>query len=144
LPSLSVLTDVEVDGKLVGGFIYLASPFKHDDLFVQTKRYEAARDATSYMTLKGAYVYSPIVHNHALATTRGMPRGWQFWKYHDLTMLLHARVVQVLLLDGWEESEGCLGEVEQARKWGIPVEGIDPATCLVVSGDPYESLDTGS
>lgn len=101
--------------------IYLASPHNHDDPAIRDWRYEMAMECTARLLNEGKFVYSPIVHCHAMAIKHELPHGFDFWKAFDLHMIDLAEAVYVLQIDGWFESRGVTAEIEYAQGKGIPI-----------------------
>jgi nucleoside 2-deoxyribosyltransferase len=106
--------------------IYLASPYSHPDAVVRQKRFEAACRAAAALLRAGFSVFSPIAHSHPIAL-HGVPGTWAFWQQVDREQLRRCQAIVVLRLAGWETSVGVHAEIEQARRWGIPVIEVDPA-----------------
>jgi hypothetical protein len=105
---------------------YLACPYSHDDPVVKARRFMAANEAAAKLMKGGHCVYSPISHSHPIAVQCGLPGTWEYWREVDETYLFLSKVVFVLRLDGWRESEGVTAEIRYAKATGIPVEYIDP------------------
>lgn len=101
--------------------IYLASPYNHYDTEVRNERYSMTLKATAYLLKRNYIVFSPIVHNHHLASQFDLPREWEFWKNIDEVFLRKADELIVLLLDGWKESIGVKAEIKIAKERGIPI-----------------------
>lgn len=103
------------------GYIYLASPYSHPDPKVKEERYYKVMEETANFLRAGITTYSPVVHCHRLHAGYNLPGDWEFWKKHCLVMLAAAEFLYVLMLDGWEDSVGIKGEVEEAKRLHIPV-----------------------
>lgn len=101
--------------------IYLASPYQHKDEKVRLDRVERVTVAAGKLMQLGYCVYSPIVHSHHIAVAVELPKGWDYWKKHDLVMLSRCQSLAVLQLDGWHNSVGIKGEMEFARNNSIPI-----------------------
>jgi len=113
--------------------IYLASPYSHPDAGVRQQRFEAACRAAAELFRRGATVFSPIAHSHAICSY-GLPLDWRFWQRHDQRYLEACDEVVVLMLDGWRGSVGVQAEIAIARELGKPV------TYLAASGQSEENL----
>jgi Domain of unknown function (DUF1937)./MazG nucleotide pyrophosphohydrolase domain. len=111
-------------------YIYLASPYKHDDQRVMNARYQLALQFTAFHVLNGGHVYSPIVHNHYINSlslrVNSTPKHWDFWHSYDKNVLGRSDKLWVLRLPGWDKSEGVREETAFARRLGITVEYVDP------------------
>lgn len=105
-------------------FIYLAGPYAHPDPEVREMRYRALTAVAANMMRNGVPVYSPITHNHPLATMNEMPTGWDFWRSMDEPMITQSSELHVLMLDGWKESVGVTAEIAIAERLGKPVRYI--------------------
>jgi len=109
--------------------IYLASPYAHHDPIEIQYRFHKVCEATVELMKQGEIVYSPIAHNHYLATQFFLPRTWHFWKLYDLPMLNLAEAIWVLMLDGWQNSSGVAAEIAHAIQTDKPVIYIEELTC---------------
>lgn len=105
--------------------IYLASPYSHPDPAVVKYRYQATRSQLAKMLDAGVYVYSPVVHFHHVAKHHELPTDAKFWSNHNRHMLNLANRMDVLCLDGWEESAGVGEELGWAKEFRIPVRLIE-------------------
>lgn len=107
------------------GFWYVASPYSHPDKAVMQKRFE---DVVAYVAdrmLAGDVMYSPIAHNHVVAERHTLPTDWAFWRHIDGNMLVAAKGLQVLCLDGWEKSVGVQAEIAIAMSYDLLVEYVN-------------------
>lgn len=109
-----------------GGYVYLASPYSHDDPFVREDRYLRTMKYMSRALAAGRFVYSPIVHCHELAKVADLPRDAKFWEAYNFTMLDAATELWVLCLPDWDLSLGVDGEVQHAKSIPIPVVYLNP------------------
>src|SRR5262245_46139289 len=98
--------------------IYLASPYSHPDAAVREQRFRDACRATAALMRMGNVVFSPIVHGHPLVE-HGLPTDWSFWKTHNRAHLGRCTELLVLILDGWEESEGVQAEMRLAQHMAV-------------------------
>jgi len=103
-------------------YIYLASPYTHEDEAVMELRFVQVVDAASYLiSVRLLHVFSPIAHCHALAVRHTLPRDAQFWNDYNYTFLKHAKQVCILTIDGWQRSKGIQAEIQTARHLNIPI-----------------------
>ena len=109
--------------------IYLASPYSHPDAAIREERFHAACVAAAQLMRAGNIVFSPIVHSHPIAL-QGLPTDWRFWERHDREHLARCDEVVVLMLDGWQESEGVLAEIRIAAELLKPVRYLEPEAQL--------------
>lgn len=100
--------------------IYLASPYSHDSDVIRYQRYEAV---LAYVATHISYqvLYSPIMHFHDLAERYSLPKGFDFWRRLNESILFRCNALHVLMLDGYEESIGVDAEIKFARTNHIPV-----------------------
>ena len=110
--------------------IYFASPYSHPDPTVREQRFRAACRATSVLLRMGKTVYSPIVHGHPLVE-HGVPTEWPFWEHNDRELLQRCKEVVVLMLDGWQESNGVAAEIRIALELGKPIRSLPSDTSAV-------------
>lgn len=102
-------------------YMYLASPYTHDDPYIIQRRFVHTREAVALLTRQNVTVYSPIVHFHELARHYVMPSSFDFWKQHNCNMIRHCNVLAILTLPGWEESKGVKWERDFAHYCNIPI-----------------------
>lgn len=110
------------------GYEYLASPYTHPDRKIELARYRAAEAATAWLLQQRIWVYSPIVHCHALAVQFKLPTDSEFWGEYNSVMLSKAEGILLLALDGWEDSKGVSFEREIATKLGLRLRFIRPGS----------------
>lgn len=113
-------------------FSYLASPYTarnpdgSPNLELEHHRFELAMDCVCWLLSHRGTVYSPIIHFHPIATTHNLPTDIQFWRNHNLNMLLEARELLVLQIAGWDSSSGVRWEIEHARGNNTPMHYLVP------------------
>lgn len=105
--------------------IYLASPYSHPDAAIREERFHAACRAAAQLMRTGNAVYAPICHSHPIARF-GLPTEWSFWEATDREHLARCTEVVVLLIDGWQESEGIQREIRIAKGLRKPLRYLDP------------------
>ena len=103
-------------------YIYLASPYSDPSPAVREERFFATERATAWLLRERIWVYSPIVHCHALALRYGLPTDAGFWQEYNFAMLRGAAALWLLKLSGWENSIGMRSEIAFAGREGIPVQ----------------------
>jgi len=104
--------------------IYLACPFRHQDLSIQRWRCAAATYVTGELFKKGGYVFSPLTHNGFLGEVYEEITK-EHWMQFDLTVLGLCTKLVVLKLEGWQESKGVQREIEFAQNRGIIIEEME-------------------
>lgn len=109
-------------------FIYLASPYSHEDPSVREERFQAVCKAAAYLMRKGHIVFSPIAHSHSIEVI-GLQerRGGEFWQRQDIHLLRHAHELIVLMLPGYLDSAGVKWEIELAKSMRIPIRRMHPS-----------------
>ena len=119
--------------------IYLASPYSHEDGAVRTERFAFACETAAAMMRQGLMVYSPIAHTHCIAEWGELPKGYEFWREFDERMIAACDELWVLMLSGWEKSDGVRREVDYARGIGRSVLLLmEPLTLkTIVYQDPF-------
>jgi len=106
--------------------IYLASPYTSTSLAEQQYRFEAVCRHASQWMRRGLYVYSPIAHTHPIALRGGLPGDWSYWERFDRWFIERCDLVAVLMLPGWEGSEGVQAAIRMARELHKPVIYLTP------------------
>ena len=101
--------------------IYLASPYSHPDPKVRERRYWDACAFTAKRMREGAIIYSPIASSHVLSTVYGLPTHFAFWERFDKAILDRCTALEVLMLEGWQDSVGVTAEIKYAAKLGLPI-----------------------
>lgn len=126
--------------------IYLASPYTAKlpngelDHATMEARFDAVCRYAGELMKLGHVVYSPIAHNHPIATRVGLPRGWDYWERFDREMLKRASMLVILKLDGWDRSPGVTAEYEMAMDLGLDFLKVDPSEMVPLAG----SYDVGA
>lgn len=116
-------------------YIYLASPYSHREPRTRRKRYLAARDAVAWLLNQRQWVYSPIVHCHALSLAHDLPTHAAFWREYNFAMLAPASELMILTLPNWATSGGIIAERAEATRLGLPVTYLRPELCGIADGD---------
>lgn len=111
-------------------YYYLASQYHDDEREVMHTRAMRAVYAAHRLLLLHVPVFSPIGHNHEMASRYGMPTDHAFWLEYDNHMLQPARGLIVLTWEGWETSKGV--------RWEIGHAGPKPVHYL-----PYDVVQMG-
>jgi len=115
--------------------IYLASPYSHAYCGVMADRFRDVCSAASRLMRDGYNIFSPIAHTHPIALAGGLPTDFDYWQKYDEIILSRCDRLVVLMLDGWEKSNGIAMEIKIAKRIGIPVEYIDADTLEVKQVD---------
>jgi len=99
--------------------LYLASPYSSPDPLIQKTRFLLVEQVTAQLIEQGYFIYSPIVHCHALAERYALPTDFAFWKSYNIDMIRRADQFLILDIPGWKESKGVTAEYTFARDAGI-------------------------
>lgn len=116
--------------------IYLAIPYSG----MEELSFKISCMVTAFLMKAGKTVYSPVVNGHILATKCDLPADREFWLKHDLDMLRRCDELYVVTLDGWAESVGVLGEIDEALSMGMHVTFIDPTPFVEKRNKPSVDL----
>jgi len=101
--------------------VYLASPYTHADKAVMEDRFRAACRYAACLMRRGINVFSPIAHSHPIAQF-GLPPDWQFWRPYGEKWLSLCTSMIVLMLPGWQVSEGVQAETDIMWRRGRRIE----------------------
>jgi len=115
---------------MIGYYTYLASPYTHADPDVMEQRYRQAMLCTCWYLQQRLWIYSPIVHCHALAKSQNLPRDHKFWGDYNFTMLRQSHGLTILAIEGWEESKGIAQECEWAHDLRLDIEFVTKSAFL--------------
>ncbi|WP_051053241.1 DUF1937 family protein [Afipia clevelandensis] len=108
--------------------LYLACPYSHADLDVRVYRFDRATEAAAELIKQGRIVFSPITMTHPidLVLTKGKGTlGSEYWLAFDKVFMDRCDELAVLQIDGWNESNGVLREIEYFRKQNKPIWLLD-------------------
>jgi len=100
--------------------LYLAGPMRG----IKDFNFPAFHAATKQLRAKGYDVWSPAERDIAdgFDPTKDSARPMKFYMSHDLAAVCECD--GVIVLDGWEKSQGACLEVHVARAVGIPVKDM--------------------
>lgn len=104
--------------------IYIASPYSHPNAEIMMERYHKVILYTGLRLSEGVVAFSPIVHCHSIAVHCNLPINFEFWKNYNFGMLKLASSLEVLTIQGWDESAGVKAEIEFAYGNGIPTRYV--------------------
>ncbi len=107
-------------------YIYLASPYtayRDDgslDAILMSERHKFVTECFANLVKAGLTIYCPITMTHPVdILSNGL--GATFWYEFGKPFLQHMSMLFVLMLPGWEKSEGVTGEIEVAISRKIPI-----------------------
>ena len=111
--------------------IYLASVYSlnaktdsEEHKRIREERYLTVMKKTKELLEAGLTVFSPIVHCHPMSVVYGLPKDFSFWERLDKSYIDNCDVLWVLMMEGWDESEGIGKEIEYAKSQGKFVKYI--------------------
>ena len=106
--------------KNIDGYVYLASPYSHEENIVMESRFKDAERALVWLLKQGIPTYGAIAYTHNLVAY-GFPVDFEFWSKIDKPFIEKANVLIVLTLQGWTTSKGISKELQIAHKLRTPV-----------------------
>jgi hypothetical protein len=111
------------------GFIYLASPYSHDDPSVQFTRFIENSEVAARLFQEGVIVFAPIIQSPCMSHYGNLKdTDWDTWARFDKAIIAQSKGIYVINLPGWRESVGVTAEMHYARLKGIPCYLIDYKT----------------
>lgn len=105
--------------------LYLASPYSHPDPIVVKTRVLLTMQCCAALIRAGHFVWSPILHSHAMAERESLPIDAGFWGNWSRDFIRRADGLYVLKIAGWEESKGVQAEVEFAALCQLELRMVD-------------------
>lgn len=108
-------------------YFYLASPYSHPDPIIRELRFLAVEAATHHLMRKGLIIFSPIVYTHALAKKNSLPFTAGHWSEFNHMMLKASSGLRILMLSGWQQSQGVGRERGWAQQLNIETRYFYPA-----------------
>jgi len=99
---------------------FTGTPFEQEYREVVITRY------IGHLMRKGIQAYSPVTFGCAVAFVSPLPVDYAFWEDHCKFFVDACTEVHVLMLDGWNQSNGVAGELREASKLGKIVHFIKP------------------
>ena len=103
-------------------FSFVSSPYNHNSVSVRSAHFEDVCKVCAHFAAElRMIVYSPIVHWHPIAAIYDLPKGHEYWKEADETMLSKAREMIIIHMEGTEESAGIENETRFCNQNNIPI-----------------------
>ena len=115
-----------------GNLYYLASPYSHDNKLIEILRYEIVGYAATKLINKGHMLIEPISMCAEKSKKYNLEGGYKFWKKRDRTLISKCDGILVLMLPGWDTSEGVTDEINYAYKQGLTIEYIEPSDLIEI------------
>ncbi len=94
---------------------FLSSPYSQSKKIEKERYLKAVAFVAQRMNL-GEFILSPIVHCHEVAVRHKLPTSWEYWRDYCVAMISRCDAVYVLMLDGFETSNGVRDEIQIARE----------------------------
>ena len=105
--------------------ILIISPYSDDNPDVVASRELAAEEYLVSLIKRGHVAFSIIVAFSDLTVKYNLDDAYGYWEWYCCAMIDGARVIHVLMLDGWEESVGVQEEIKYAKTLGKKIEYVD-------------------
>jgi len=115
--------------------VYLAVPYSDKDWAVKENRFDRVNQVAAILIARGENIFSPIARGenifspismaHPIAKAGDLPGNWEFWDKFDRAYLECCKKMYVLMLDGWENSNGVKAEIKIAEELKIEIEYVD-------------------
>ena len=104
--------------------IYLAAPYTHSERDVVEQRIAMFATIDAKLCADGLYTVSPL-SKHWIKNYTFIPLTWSFWQDYSKKLMEKCDALYVIMLPGWEESEGVQGEIELAKKMSLEIKYLD-------------------
>lgn len=102
-------------------FAYIAGPYSSPSEEVIERRYDLYLRFTNMVLNHGIMCMSPLTNHACLKKGKVIPGDYNFWGNYSREMLARCQVVFVMMLDGWEKSDGVYDELMNARQKGLKI-----------------------
>ncbi len=115
---------------LDSALVYLATPYTLTPSI--ERAFEQACQIAARLSMSGLTVFSPIAHSVTLAKVAGLDhRDPAVFAALNNKMLRHAEVLIVVLMEGWQDSDGVKEEVAFFERAHKPIFDCDPLTLMM-------------
>lgn len=101
--------------------VYVGCPYWHEQEQIRSYRRRKAIEYSERLFKLGIPFYSPLMYSERFKNNNAKEG---YWIKHGLKMVEVCTEVHVLCLDGWEESNGLIGEIARAEKMGAEIKHI--------------------
>lgn len=106
--------------------IYLASPLFDTEQYRMAHRYGATKYWVNRLQQQTQeWIYSPILHYYVSANEFNLPKDYLYWRNINHQAIDLSSALWVLMLPGWEKSQGIKDEISYARRKGKRIIYID-------------------
>ena len=93
--------------------IYLSCPYRSPNHATELYRLQMAYKAAKFLIDKGYLVYNPLAESHGMLA-EGAANDWDTWRAYDLAWVDHCDEFAILMIKGWDVSEGVEAELNRA------------------------------
>lgn len=100
--------------------IYVAGPYSADNVMTVLDNMRRGMRVCTELLLQGHAPFCPWLDYQFQLMLRG-DESLSVSDYHEYSIAWLAVADEMLVLPGWKNSKGTLGEIELARKRGIPI-----------------------
>jgi len=104
--------------------IYLAAPYTSNDPEIVDMRMAQFCHVDAKLCHQGLITVSPL-SKHFIKDHAAIPLTWEFWKTYSEKLMEKCDAVYVIMLYGWDVSEGVLAEIELAKKMSLEIKYLD-------------------
>ncbi len=99
--------------------IYLASPLFAIENYKMAHRYGATKYWVNRLQQQTSeWIYSPILHYYESANQYNLPKDYLYWQRINHQAIDLSSALWVLMLPGWEKSQGIADEIAYAKEKG--------------------------
>jgi len=109
--------------------IYLAGPYSNGSQATRNARFHAVTHVAARLIEQHRIVYSPLTMTHPIdlvLASEGETLGSEFWVAFDEAFMKMCTSISVLMLPGWEKSNGVRREIEYFEARGITPDYLAP------------------
>lgn len=101
--------------------IYISAPYTHKDISVIDNRMTRVTKYSAHLLLNGEHIICPLTMGHAFSYKKQMPNSQEFWMKWCYALLSKCDVMHVLLIPGWEISDGVQKEIKYCEENNIKI-----------------------
>jgi hypothetical protein len=106
-------------------YIYLASPYSHDDPEIRKARFIQICEIAGDLMKEGYKILSPIAQTHEIAIRCDLPTDIEYWRSWNYALLRHADKLLIAKMAGWDISKGIAWEIKIAKSLDIEIEYLE-------------------
>ena len=112
--------------------IIVSGPFSSKDPVIKQQRVDTIAKACAKLMLEGKtpVAMSPLLYGLSIIDKSGhnLPDNYEFWEEFCKTFVTKGDTLYVLDMEGWQDSTGVMGEIEEAKNCNIPVYLVESIT----------------